>query len=354
MIGLIIGPSFGGLFSNPAILYPNIFSKTGLLGVYPYLLPSILCCIIAIISFILTYLYLPETGGIEFTNNMNKEVKRKFDLNIRNSIVKKDNDSNDNENDNLRIRSNSKRKLSLKKLSYDYELISTNLSYESPKNIIKPAGDVDKFIEKELLINDKNDYVIDILEENNAKDNFLTMLYNKETIYFLILYMMHTFVCVIVNELYPLWTVTSEEKGGLGETSFEVGEILALVGFVLLVIQLFFYENILRILCVTNSRNIIFRFEIFAAITVVLIPFSIGIIKLFIDKESSNYQLIKNISLITVLSLFRFASTSVYTTMGVAINSSVRRSSRATINGLVMMFGSLGNCLGNLIQLLIS
>lgn len=334
-LGLIIGPTFGGIFSRPAILYPSFISKNSLLGVYPYLLPSILCFIIATISFILTYKFLPETGGTEFNYNMIKESKIK---NQKKKIIYKD-------NDNLRIRNNSnnKRKLTCKK-PYEYDFINS-----PTRNKFITNGDIDIENEIELLMNDKNDYVIDILDDKNTSDNFLEMLYNKEILYFLILYMMHTFVCVIVNELYPLWTVTSENNGGLGETSFEVGEILAIVGFVLLIFQLFFYENILKIFCVTNSRNIIFRFEIFAAITVVLIPFSIVIINLLVDKDSLNYQLIKNISLITILSLFRFTSTSVYTTMGVAINSSVKSSNRATINGLVIMFGSLGNCLGPIV-----
>ena len=62
-MGLIAGPCLGGLLSRPAIQYPEHFAKTGIWGIYPYLLPCFLCSIIAVVAFILLYSFFPETGG---------------------------------------------------------------------------------------------------------------------------------------------------------------------------------------------------------------------------------------------------------------------------------------------------
>lgn len=60
-MGMIVGPALGGLLSRPALLYPNLFSKTGLWGRYPYLLPCLCCSSLAVIAGVLIYHFVPET-----------------------------------------------------------------------------------------------------------------------------------------------------------------------------------------------------------------------------------------------------------------------------------------------------
>ncbi|KAF9697363.1 hypothetical protein EKO04_004945 [Ascochyta lentis] len=60
-IGTIIGPSIGGLFSQPADNFPAMFSPTGLFAKFPYLLPNLICSSLLVLSMIMAYFLLEET-----------------------------------------------------------------------------------------------------------------------------------------------------------------------------------------------------------------------------------------------------------------------------------------------------
>jgi hypothetical protein len=60
-IGTIIGPFIGGAFADPANSFPNSFSKDGLFGRYPYLLPNLICATMVVISILAGYFLLEET-----------------------------------------------------------------------------------------------------------------------------------------------------------------------------------------------------------------------------------------------------------------------------------------------------
>jgi hypothetical protein len=60
-IGTIIGPAIGGTFANPSHNFPSIFSKHGLFGHFPYLLPNLICAAFLLFSIIAGYFLLQET-----------------------------------------------------------------------------------------------------------------------------------------------------------------------------------------------------------------------------------------------------------------------------------------------------
>jgi len=60
-IGTIIGPAIGGTFADPHTSFPNTFSKHGLFGKFPYLLPNLLCASLLLISILAGYFLLEET-----------------------------------------------------------------------------------------------------------------------------------------------------------------------------------------------------------------------------------------------------------------------------------------------------
>ncbi|WEW59035.1 hypothetical protein PRK78_004503 [Emydomyces testavorans] len=60
-IGTIIGPAIGGTFAKPAKTFPSIFPRSGLFGIFPYLLPNLICSVLLLISIIAGYLFLHET-----------------------------------------------------------------------------------------------------------------------------------------------------------------------------------------------------------------------------------------------------------------------------------------------------
>jgi hypothetical protein len=60
-IGTIIGPAIGGCFSDPATNFPSVFSRTGIFGVFPYLLPNVICATLMLVSVVAGRLFLCET-----------------------------------------------------------------------------------------------------------------------------------------------------------------------------------------------------------------------------------------------------------------------------------------------------
>ncbi|KAF2097575.1 MFS general substrate transporter [Rhizodiscina lignyota] len=60
-IGTILGPAVGGLFADPAENFPSLFSRDGLFGTFPYLLPNVMCAVLMFVSIIAGYFFLDET-----------------------------------------------------------------------------------------------------------------------------------------------------------------------------------------------------------------------------------------------------------------------------------------------------
>lgn len=59
-MGLVVGPSIGGLLAQPADKFPNLFSKDSFLGRFPYFLPCLFISLIAAIV-LSTCHWIPET-----------------------------------------------------------------------------------------------------------------------------------------------------------------------------------------------------------------------------------------------------------------------------------------------------
>jgi hypothetical protein len=60
-MGTILGPMIGGLLSEPAENFPATFSKNGLFGRFPFLLPNLVCAAFLFLSVVFAYFFLVET-----------------------------------------------------------------------------------------------------------------------------------------------------------------------------------------------------------------------------------------------------------------------------------------------------
>lgn len=60
-IGTIVGPAIGGCFSDPAKNFSSVFSRTGMFGVFPYLLPNVMCAALMLVSIVACYVWVHET-----------------------------------------------------------------------------------------------------------------------------------------------------------------------------------------------------------------------------------------------------------------------------------------------------
>ena len=59
-IGRLLGPSIGGLLSNPAAKFPAL-AHSSVFATYPYLLPCIISAVVSVAGILIAYRNLPET-----------------------------------------------------------------------------------------------------------------------------------------------------------------------------------------------------------------------------------------------------------------------------------------------------
>ncbi|KAM6547099.1 hypothetical protein CsatB_027835 [Cannabis sativa] len=86
----------------------------------------------------------------------------------------------------------------------------------------------------------------DLLEEDEKKSK-QSLLKNWPLMSSIMLYCVFQLHDMAYVEIFPLWAVSPKKYGGLSYSSDDIGEILALAGFVMLVFQLFLYPPIERI-----------------------------------------------------------------------------------------------------------
>ncbi|KAI8749281.1 peptide/nitrate transporter [Biomphalaria glabrata] len=72
-MGLIVGPTVGGLLASPVKKWPHVFDQEGLFGQFPYLLSSIFPFVTCAIIFFVIYFYFDETFVVK-SKRANQEL----------------------------------------------------------------------------------------------------------------------------------------------------------------------------------------------------------------------------------------------------------------------------------------
>lgn len=75
-IGTIIGPSIGGLFSDPVQNFPGHFSADGIFARFPYLLPNLICSALMVLSIFAAWIFMDETHPDKQPPSMSNEPHR--------------------------------------------------------------------------------------------------------------------------------------------------------------------------------------------------------------------------------------------------------------------------------------
>ncbi|XP_030509357.2 protein ZINC INDUCED FACILITATOR-LIKE 1-like isoform X2 [Cannabis sativa] len=171
----------------------------------------------------------------------------------------------------------------------------------------------------------------DLLEEDEKKSK-QSLLKNWPLMSSIMLYCVFQLHDMAYVEIFPLWAVSPKKYGGLSYSSDDIGEILALAGFVMLVFQLFLYPPIERIFGPVHLARI------GAVITIALL---------------SSYPFIAKLSGLTLTLLVDLAVVlknlvSICITTGLFLlqNKAVGQSQRGAANGMSMAAMSLFKAAG--------
>lgn len=74
-LGCIVAPLAGGLLCRPAVKYPYAFASDGFFGIFPYVLPCLLCTIFSLLSALMCFLFMEESRRETAKGQANRSSK---------------------------------------------------------------------------------------------------------------------------------------------------------------------------------------------------------------------------------------------------------------------------------------
>lgn len=268
-LGLVFGPAFGGMLSNPATVYHNIFGSYQIFINYPYLLPNIVTAFFGFLGAFCIFFFFPETLPINDT---------KIIPHSTNNII--------NNNDNSIIINNDDNEIMVKE-----------------KEIVRGAS--------------------------------LSELYYTPGVYQgLWCYFVLSFNSIVFDEVVPLWAMATHIKGGLEFEEYQIGTLMSITGFFLVLYTIFIYPKLSAYLGRKNG------FRVSQALAA---PFIFSITILNKLDSSSPYKF--------PALVFFYGSAKALNSLGFAscaliLNNCVEAEKRASLNGLSMSFGSMSKSVG--------
>lgn len=375
-VGLVIGPAIGGLLSRPVQNYPNTFGNSVLLRQFPYLIPNIITASLALFSVIFLAIAFPETLpnkkastkplSVEMinshTNNpMRNKISETSNAGPGISYMKLDTDSNDIDLDS----SSAHGSVSINNSMHDPGETSVSL-HGSPSSfgsngysMIDGEGDVDededeekeKEQEKESNLRaSKYDHKLD-LEEGEIQRDSKEKEREREDEQSISTYDLYTldgvwqainsqillaFVSSTINELVPLWAVSSRGVGGLAFTSVHLGSIMTICGAGLFCCTVFLYPVMVSNFGVLSTY-----------LTGVFLMAPVMLALSFSSSPYWGFNFNEEYTAVVIILLFvKVCDSMTFASLGTIINQTVDSSQRGLVNGLTMTLAGIGQSAG--------
>ena len=177
-IGAVVGPAIGGALARPAVQYPNSVLDNDFFRYFPYLLPNIVTALLALLSGLLVFRYLPETMPISVISSSSSSS----------SEVPDDNSDDDEVSDEM-IRNSSYR-------STDHMSSSSNHSRSSDAVLVRSESKNTSRRSSPGICRS----FIDLLGESKVQ--------RVCAAYFLL-----SLTSIVYDECMPLWALSSINKG---------------------------------------------------------------------------------------------------------------------------------------------
>ncbi|CAM6051986.1 unnamed protein product [Sphagnum compactum] len=288
-LGLVLGPAIGGYLSQPALKYPNLFAAGSLFEQFPYLLPS-LCNTVFCIGLLFFVFQLPET------------------LHIHDDIqdVKEEESATEQP---YGAWAESKGLISAVAVEQtDNHVVSLSQTETGVKISLPEDG---------------------LIEDKHAKRPLFT---RKAFIGVMIPYCLWALHDMAHTEVFSLWCISPRSSGGLSFTTVDVGNVLTISGFGMLVFQFIFFPPIANFFGPIMATRIAAMLSVPLVIAYPVIATLDGWMLMVILNLAS---LVKNI-----------LSNVVYGAIFLLINNSVPQDQRGVANGLSLCLNSISKAMG--------
>ena len=183
-LGLILGPSISGVLARPADLYPEAFPPGSLFERKPYLLTSLVPTFIGVASALMTLRWLPET------------------------LLPED------------------------RSGVAYKVVAASEEELEAERLNKRLGA------------GASPFEIEEAEDPEGGDKDEGFEFTRDFVVVNTLYCSLSFVQIMIDEVVPLWAMSTPAKGGLNMTLAQIGAFLAFGGWVMLIYQFLIYARI--------------------------------------------------------------------------------------------------------------
>ncbi|CAG8443190.1 1377_t:CDS:2 [Gigaspora rosea] len=265
-----IGPMTGGYLSNPVDRFPGIFGGCLFLKQFPYFLPCAVAASIGLTGFIVGFFMLPETRHPKILSDPERKPFLPSNKKFYGAVIPC-NEINDNNNSKF--------------IADDVCSVTSN--------------DIDK-------------------DSTNGKNIIINNNISKITYRTIASYALICFQTILLDEVYPIYTVTPIKDGGLGFNSNDLALTLAFSGALHLFCQFLVYPYL---------RNKWDTLKMFRFAFIAFVPC---------------YCIFPLISLLQR----KLTESEITSKMGTTINNSAKSNVLGAVNGLSQTFASLSRSFG--------
>ncbi|CAM9383191.1 unnamed protein product, partial [Ectocarpus fasciculatus] len=347
-LGTILGPLAGGLLSYPAVKYPTTFSAEGLFGRHPFLLPCLLCVGCNLMAGTLTLLVMEESRWKKERSVKDKEtdpaagpgyvwragawLSRRL-LWVERQQVYEELDTTEHAKadcDTGGGDSDSEDRIEEDSIGEDGATYHSDSSCEEEKEDVAGAGD----LEMGRLRGGA---------DAPPADGAHSPLVTREVALAVASYGLCAMGYIVVEETVPLMLKLDRAEGGLSYDSSEIGSVLAMGGFTMLLWTMFLLPKISH-----HSKLWLFRIANLASLPVALsypaLAAASGYIYAATGADRGREIIFALCVLITTVK--NCLATMVFLSVMIFVNHSVEERQLGAVNGLGQMVAAGARAIG--------
>eukprot|EP00904_Undaria_pinnatifida_P000540 jgi/Undpi1/10487/HiC_scaffold_29.g12937.m1 len=383
-IGAVLGPGIGGLLADPAKHHPLIFSKIGVFGTHPYLLPNVIGAGLALLALPLVLAFLNHDDDAEniaqtvlkvaTSSQVDGNGMQSSGSNTRSPSLRSATDLNGTlptsarstkngfswrlttvfvrgcEGPTMRLRGVSSSPVWCESCRTDgdehendgdgaiYMPAKTSTSV-LPQSSLSTANPPPRNTETSLLIGARNE-LSDVSgnpgrQTGDAKRS--SLLPQRHIRILLLIEALYSFEYTGFDEVFSLWSLSTSDKGGLDWTSQHIGQVFVACGLMVLVYEIFAVPNITPRLGVRMSQRV---GSVFMLLVYFLLP-----------PLSNANNAGTHVTIITVILLFTsyVGSNMFYIGVALALNNAAEPDRRGELNGISAAGSSLARAISPMI-----